>query len=420
MHSKFLQAMVVASLAAAPLAAQAQFFGDSAPGEQKGDWIVRAGFSQVNPDEENLQPILDGTPLVSTLVVDSDVSFTFDITKMFTNHFGVELLAAYPFTHGIDAKPYNGNINTARLGYTDHLPPTLSLVWRPMDDKATLQPYVGAGVNYTMFSGEKLRGDTLAALGLPTQSKLSLDDSVGMAGVVGLDWFPGETKKWFLNAQARYIQIESDATVQFQPCAAPGGGGSCPKTKLGSVDINPFVYGLHIGRRFGDPAPEPVAAPPPPPPPPPAPAPAKCADADMDGVCDADDKCPGTTAGTKVDKVGCPCSQELKVLFDFDKSELRPESITELERVLKFMNDVPFATTKVDGHTDSVGTEAYNQGLSDRRSKAVFDYLSSRGIDPARMKSQGFGELQPIAPNDTAEGRQLNRRVMLERTDACM
>jgi outer membrane protein OmpA-like peptidoglycan-associated protein len=108
------------------------------------------------------------------------------------------------------------------------------------------------------------------------------------------------------------------------------------------------------------------------------------------------------------------------VLFDFDKSELRPESITELERVLKFMNDVPFATTKVDGHTDSIGTEAYNQALSDRRSKAVFDYLSSRGIDPARMKSQGFGETQPIAPNDTAEGRQLNRRVMLERTDACM
>ena len=219
MHSKFLQAMVVASLAAAPLAAQAQFFGDSAPGEQKGDWIVRAGFSQVNPEKENLQPILDGTPLVSTLVVDSDVSFTFDITKMFTNHFGVELLAAYPFTHGIDAKPYNGNISTARLGYTDHLPPTLSLVWRPMDDKATLQPYVGAGVNYTMFSGEKLRGDTLSALGLPSQSKLSLDDSVGMAGVVGLDWFPSEAKKWFLNAQVRYIQIESDAEVTVPACA---------------------------------------------------------------------------------------------------------------------------------------------------------------------------------------------------------
>ena len=96
MHSKFLQAMVVASLAAAPVAAQAQFFGDSAPGEQKGDWIVRAGFSQVNPEKENLKPILAPGPLASTLVVDSDVSFTFDITKMFTNHFGVCLLYTSP------------------------------------------------------------------------------------------------------------------------------------------------------------------------------------------------------------------------------------------------------------------------------------------------------------------------------------
>ncbi len=173
-----------------------------------------------------------------------------------------------------------------------------------------------------------------------------------------------------------------------------------------------------LGLGWGPPRPAPVVAEPPPPPPPPAP-PAKCGDEDGDGVCDADDKCPGTPAGTTVDKVGCPCSQELKVLFDFDKSELRPESITELERVVKFMNDVPFATAKIDGHTDSVGTEAYNLALSDRRAKAVFDYLSSRGVDPSRLKSQGFGEANPIASNDTAEGRQQNRRVMLNRTDSC-
>jgi OOP family OmpA-OmpF porin len=134
-------------------------------------------------------------------------------------------------------------------------------------------------------------------------------------------------------------------------------------------------------------------------------------------VCDADDKCPNTPAGTTVDKVGCPCSQELKVLFDFDKSELRPESITELERVVKFMNDVPFATAKIDGYTDSVGSDAYNLKLSDRRAKSVFDYLTSRGIDPARLASHGFGEADPIASNDTEEGRQQNRRVMLIRTD---
>jgi OmpA-OmpF porin, OOP family len=150
-------------------------------------------------------------------------------------------------------------------------------------------------------------------------------------------------------------------------------------------------------------------------------APTACADAsDGDGVCDDVDKCPNTPAGTKVDKVGCPLEQTLKVLFDFDSAELRPESITELERVVTFMNDVPFATSLIEGHTDSVGSDAYNLKLSDRRAKAVYDYLTSRGVDPARLSSIGHGEAKPIADNATAEGRQLNRRVMLIRTDTGM
>jgi outer membrane protein OmpA-like peptidoglycan-associated protein/outer membrane protein W len=332
---------------------------------------------------------------------------------MFHNNFGIELLAAWPFSHGIDLKPYAGG--RTRVAYTDHLPPTLSLVWRPYDAKATLQPYVGVGANYTMFSDTYFRADALSAAGLPPRTKLNLDDSFGVAGVVGLDFFPGDEKKWFANVQVRYIQIETDAEVDLG--IRPGG-----RLDLGTVDINPFVYGVHFGRRFGAPAPEPVAAvaPPPPPPPPPPPAPAKCVDDDGDGVCNDVDKCPNTPAGTKVDKAGCPLEQTLKVLFDFDSAELRPESITELERVVTFFNDVPFATGLIEGHTDSVGTEAYNQALSDRRAKAVFDYLTSRGVDPARLSSIGHGELKPIADNATAEGRQLNRRVMLIRTDSGM
>ena len=140
----------------------------------------------------------------------------------------------------------------------------------------------------------------------------------------------------------------------------------------------------------------------------------------MDGVCDEVDKCPNTPAGTKVDKAGCPLEQTLKLLFDFDSAELRPESLTELERVVTFMNDVPFATALIEGHTDSVGSAAYNLKLSDRRAKAVYDYLTSRGVDPARLSSIGKGLTAPIADNATAEGRQLNRRVMLIRTDSGM
>ncbi len=387
MHSKILKAMVVTTLAAAPLAAQAGIFSDTAPGAQKGDWIVRAGLSQVNPKSENLD--LDG----AFVVVDSDISPTFDVTYMFSNHFGIELLAAYPFTHGIDLKPEGGP--DSRIAQTDHLPPTLSLVWRPFDDKATFQPYVGVGMNYTMFFNEQLRG-------APNSVDLSLDDSFGPAAVIGTDIALGEDKKWFLNAAVRWMDIDTDVSIE--------------NDELGTVEIDPFVYTVGFGRRFGAPLPPPVEAAPPPPPPPP-PAPAKCSDADNDGVCDEADKCPGTPAGVKVDKVGCPLEQTLKLLFDFDSAELRPESINELERLVKFMGDVPFATALIEGHTDSKGSDAYNMTLSDRRAKSVFDYLTSRGVDPARLSSIGKGESAPIADNATEEGRQENRRVMLIRTD---
>jgi outer membrane protein W len=390
MSSKILKAMVIASLATAPFAV----YADSAPGEQKGDWIIRGGFGQINPKAENLE--LDD----AFVVVDSDVSAVADVTYMFHNHFGVELLLAYPFTHGIDLKPFNGE--DSRVGNADVLPPSLLLVWRPMDDQATFQPYLGAGVNYSIINGEETRG---ALSGV----NLKLDDSVGPTGVVGLDIVFDEAKKWFVNGNARWINIESDAELSG--------------TEIGTVEIDPWVFSLQIGRRFGAPAPAPVAAAaptPPPPPPPPPPAPSKCADGDMDGVCDEMDKCPNTPAGTKVDKVGCPLEQTLKLLFDFDSAELRPESLTELERVVGFMNDVPFATALIEGHTDSVGSAEYNLKLSDRRAKAVFDYLTSRGVDPARLSSIGKGLTMPIADNATAEGRQLNRRVMLIRTDSGM
>jgi len=321
---------------------------------------------------------------------------------MITPHIGTELLVAWPFTHGLDLD--TGGRPLDRVAHVDVLPPTLSLNWH-FNPNGLVRPYIGAGVNYTLFSGE----ETTGAL---NGSSLKLDDSIGAAGQIGLD-VGAPDSNWFWNLNVRYIDISTDAELSI-----PGEGSG----DLGSVDINPMVYGVHVGYKFGAPAPvaapapapAPVVAPPPPPPP------AKCADTDADGVCDEADKCPGTPAGTKVDSVGCPLEQTLKLLFDFDSAELRPESLTELERVVKFMNDVPFAKATVEGHTDSVGTETYNQALSDRRAKAVFDYLSSRGVDPARLSSVGFGELKPIADNETAEGRQLNRRVMLIRTDSGM
>ncbi len=106
---------------------------------------------------------------------------------------------------------------------------------------------------------------------------------------------------------------------------------------------------------------------------------------------------------------------ELDVKFDFDKSAVRPESYSEIKNLADFMKQYPQTTTVVEGHTDSVGTEQYNQRLSDRRAKAVRTVLvDDYGIAPNRVGAVGYGETRPIADNATEQGRQLNRRVEAE------
>lgn len=99
------------------------------------------------------------------------------------------------------------------------------------------------------------------------------------------------------------------------------------------------------------------------------------------------------------------------IFFDLDKATLRPESTNELNRLIKLMNDVPTLEIELSGHTDSQGSESYNQSLSERRAKAVVDYLVNAGISKSRLVSKGYGEMDPIDTNDTPEGRQMNRRT---------
>jgi adhesin transport system outer membrane protein len=102
------------------------------------------------------------------------------------------------------------------------------------------------------------------------------------------------------------------------------------------------------------------------------------------------------------------------VLFDFDKSELRPEGVARLDEFVGKLKASPFELLIATGHTDAMGTDEYNEALSLRRAGAVRDHLVSRGIDGARVRVVGKGESQPIAENDTPEGRQKNRRVEIE------
>lgn len=144
-----------------------------------------------------------------------------------------------------------------------------------------------------------------------------------------------------------------------------------------------------------------------------------CLDSDGDGLSDSEDACP-TVAGTKANR-GCPeISKEVKevliralkgVQFETNKDVLLVSSFTSLNEVVSVLNDHPEYRLKIEGHTDSDGTDEHNIVLSQKRSEAVANYLVSKGIDKSRFDSYGFGETRPKALNDTDAGKALNRRV---------
>ncbi len=99
------------------------------------------------------------------------------------------------------------------------------------------------------------------------------------------------------------------------------------------------------------------------------------------------------------------------VLFDFDRATIKPEFATQLNDLSTSLSASGYNAITVEGHTDSIGSESYNQSLSERRANAVADYLTGRGLDRSKIKAFGVGEANPVAPNDTPANRYLNRRV---------
>jgi len=100
-----------------------------------------------------------------------------------------------------------------------------------------------------------------------------------------------------------------------------------------------------------------------------------------------------------------------KVLFDTNEYTLKPGAEDNLAQIADILIRYPNTYIRVEGHTDSSGTETYNQWLSEKRAQAVADFLISQGVDPMRIQSVGYGEMRPVATNETPEGRQQNRRV---------
>ena len=134
-------------------------------------------------------------------------------------------------------------------------------------------------------------------------------------------------------------------------------------------------------------------------------------DSDGDGVMDDKDACPGTPKGVMVDDRGC-WSYPSKLLFDFDKAVVKEEYKSRLSEAKKVFDAHPEMTVEIVGYTCDMGPESYNQNLSERRAKAVRDYLVNEvGVDSNRLNVSGRGESNPAYPNDSEANRQKNRRV---------
>lgn len=213
-------------------------------------------------------------------------------------------------------------------------------------------------------------------------------------------------------------------TVLCTIVGATAGGGTM-MVATDSDEEGAIAAGAVIGAAAGyllcrEKEPEPKPAPPPAPKPAPKPMPPK--DSDGDGVIDALDKCPGTPAGVMVNSDGCPeVGEKLVSLqgvnFATNSARIMPESESILNEAVMALNDASSVHVRVEGHTDSRGSDAYNEKLSQRRAESVVAYLVSKGISADRLSAIGYGESAPVAPNDTAENMYKNRRVDLVVTE---
>jgi outer membrane protein len=225
---KILSTAVMAALMSGALSVQAY---------EEGDWIVRVGAVTVAPNESSDNIVLPTSPptVLEGVSVSDDTQLGLIGAYMFSDTFGIELLAATPFEHDICIKG-----TSIDAGSTEQLPPTLSLQWYPRGGQDGWQPYLGMGVNYTIFFDEEVDPDLENALGTiigASTVDLELDDSIGLSAQAGMD-FP-ITENFSINLGVWYIDLSTTAKI---------------KTDVGNVkfdvDVDPWVYNVGIAYRF--------------------------------------------------------------------------------------------------------------------------------------------------------------------------
>ncbi|WP_137820068.1 OmpW family protein [Pseudomonas sp. 2FG] len=222
MHKSLFAASLLALALATPMA----------QAHQAGDLIIRAGAASTDPHEDSSSLAIAGAKVAgSQATLDSDTQLGLTAAYMLSDHVAVELLAATPFQHSVGVKGL-GALD-GKLADLKQLPPTLSLQYYPLAAKSQVQPYVGAGLNYTLFFDEELTS-TRKSQGF---NNLELDDSMGLALQAGVDLMLSE--QLLLNAAVWYVDIDTTATTYLGDT----------KVKV-DVDVDPWVYMVGLGYKF--------------------------------------------------------------------------------------------------------------------------------------------------------------------------
>ncbi|HCB39849.1 MAG TPA: hypothetical protein DEP79_09160 [Gammaproteobacteria bacterium] len=274
----------------------------------------------------------------------------------------------YYFTKGGTVQPYVG----AGIGHAEFDSPYANL------DYGETQLNLGGGLRFNFSEAWSARWDLRGIYGVD-------DNDTDMMTTLGISYaFGGESEP--------APKQEAPAAVQTAPVDSDGDGvvdanDQCPGTAAGvAVDAK------------GCPL-----------------------DSDGDGVTDDKDQCPDTEAGATVDAKGCVGevqkvtveSIELKINFPTNSDVIQDQYEPELQQVAEFLNKHTDLNVEIEGHTDSQGAAAYNKMLSQKRADAVKKHLVSvHGIAADRITAVGYGEENPVASNDTAQGRKANRRVV--------
>jgi len=217
MNKKLLSGLVSASLLSAAMSAPAF-------AHQAGDFIVKAGAAMVAPNESS-----GDVAGLGEFSIDKDTQLGLNFTYMYSDNVAVELVAASPFTHEVSLD------GVGVIAEVKQLPPTLLVEYYFGNAQSKLRPYVGVGVNYTMFFEDSFTGNPAAA-GLKLNS-LELTDSVGVAAKVGVDYMISD--KWLVNASVMYADINTDVEFKSDTTAITV-----------DTDIDPFVYMVSLGYVF--------------------------------------------------------------------------------------------------------------------------------------------------------------------------